>query len=1102
MQGNARRSLWTPLVFAAYLLFVRAARAEESKPVNPQGAAWEWDQPEAKVLENGDLQWDPHPFVFERGESPKYIDFDSGNDDNDGAMEKPFKHHPWDVNATGQAAACKGIHTYVFKRGVIYRGSLVPAESGAADNPIRLTSDPAWGAGEAAIYGSTKITSGWKQCTAADAPASMPEPEKVWYLDLAKAPSPRCIFEIRGADTTRIHIARTPNYKAPTTDDVMADWYTWTGPNAWSAINQDTAHLTQTDPHYYDGASIWSEWGDNFDNMGLPRVFAVKAYDPAHHAITRDVFVHGKANVGHRYYMEDLPAFLDAPGEFYHSDKGAHPGRLYLRLPEDRDPNKSEIELGRETRLIDLLDRQHISITGLRFSYMNIPQSLAAKYPAIYYRPSAIQLTGDCRDIRIANCHFYEVPCAIQGSPRLCPDGLKAYAPNLPAKHDVDIMEDINVTDNDIAHADSAAIEFLDGGAVYGSKSDDQTIGELGRIRILRNRVFDAVYRNGYSGNGPAIGVSDSSLSVIAGNIVDSVWGVGIWCVGGKNGGDERNRPLIRNIIHHNKVTNALLAANDWGAIASWQGGNCYIYNNVVGNPLGPKHHVAVGDNFHMRQWSCNGFAIYLDGMWKSYLFNNIVWGKFNNLDQWLKDRSAFMMVIGFQNNWFNNTVYKYCFGVTGSAGQRTAIVGNVFSDISNAFFGQDAPGDISLHAGEIKGDKLDTTSAAATLAYASNIFFGQPENFGHAVGKEMTKTLDAFKTSLDAFKPRAGDVGVQAEQNPLSAPEKGDFRLKEGSAAAGRGVKFFVPWSLYMTVGEWTFTRLRADPTVVIGENMFMSDEYVSRDMYYEIPRNDLTVPGAKSEDYVKGALNDWSENALVFNGKDRFCVLADKEIKSDYATTERFGDVKGKRGVEKGNFTYPGAKRRTVDMDTNNFLIEVHFKSAPQSHGTLVAKLDKDTGYSLAIDAQGHPLLTLRAGNAVFSTNAPIVVNDGQWRHLLADVDRKSGFVALYVDGKQAATAKLTLDATATLVNSGDFLIGKTSDAQAPDFFSGTLDFLRVARGTLADSKTTITELYAWEFNGPWGRDFCGQLTQNGKRDAGAIQFRDQRTSLLPQK
>jgi hypothetical protein len=95
---------------------------------------------------------------------------------------------------------------------------------------------------------------------------------------------------------------------------------------------------------------------------------------------------------------------------------------------------------------------------------------------------------------------------------------------------------------------------------------------------------------------------------------------------------------------------------------------------------------------------------------------------------------------------------------------------------------------------------------------------------------------------------------------------------------------------------------------------------------------------------------------------------------------------------------------------------------------------------------------------------------------------VDRAAGRATLYIDGKPAGEG--ALDAVlkdAALSNSADFVVGKG--------FRGAVNFLRVCRSTLAESKTSIDELYAWEFNGPFLRDFTGHLPSNGKRDAGAI-------------
>jgi len=55
--------------------------------------------------------------------------------------------------------------------------------------------------------------------------------------------------------------------------------------------------------------------------------------------------------------------------------------------------------------------------------------------------------------------------------------------------------------------------------------------------------------------------------------------------------------------------------------------------------------------------------------------------------------------------------------------------------------------------------------------------------------------------------------------------------------------------------------------------------------------------------------------------------------------------------------------------------------------------------------------------------------------------------------------------------------------------DDFAGAVDFLRVCRSTLDESKTSIEELYAWEAGGPFLSDFTGKAPTVGKRDAGAM-------------
>ena len=189
-------------------------------------SSWSWQDSYAEVDAKGDLKWKPQPFVFEKSGSIRYIDFEKGDDANSGeAPETPWKHHPWDPSAAGKSATGAGVHTYVFKRGVIYRGRLVVKDAGQDGQPIRLTSDPAWGAGDAVLSGSEVVRNWTKGATHKD----IPEPEKVWCADLDFAP--RSVWNVgKDGAITRIPLARTPNWKVSNPDDVKKEWWVWDNP--------------------------------------------------------------------------------------------------------------------------------------------------------------------------------------------------------------------------------------------------------------------------------------------------------------------------------------------------------------------------------------------------------------------------------------------------------------------------------------------------------------------------------------------------------------------------------------------------------------------------------------------------------------------------------------------------------------------------------------------------------------------------------------------------------------------------------------------------------------------------------------------------------
>ncbi len=317
--------------------------------VNAQNVPrWSWQEPHAKVLPTGDLEWAPKAFEFKAGESIRYIDFESGNDANDGlSKQTPWKHHPWDPNAGGKATACKGVQTYVFKQGVDYRGEMNAHESGTADAPIILTRDPSWGEGPAVICGSEAVT-GWKQGADNDL---IPEPEKVWYVDLDWAPRNVWMVGEDGA-VTRIALARTPNWTITDPDDIKSQWWTWKNPDKpfdnYATINGQRRHLAfdkedinESKPQdYYEGAIVWTTKGWV---MGSPFPARVLAVDRENGSLTFAGQWGGgpsyKIIRGCRYYLEDKPQYLDSPGEFWFDKKGDG-GRLYLRLPGDQDPNQ------------------------------------------------------------------------------------------------------------------------------------------------------------------------------------------------------------------------------------------------------------------------------------------------------------------------------------------------------------------------------------------------------------------------------------------------------------------------------------------------------------------------------------------------------------------------------------------------------------------------------------------------------------------------------------------------------------------------------------------------------------------------------------------
>ncbi|MFW6163494.1 MAG: hypothetical protein ACODAJ_12050, partial [Planctomycetota bacterium] len=815
-----------------------AAMLASTLSAGERAADYSWQKPHAKVLPTGDLEWAPEPFRFQAGATVRYIDFETGRDANDGASKAtPWKHHPWDPNATGEAkAAAEAPATFVFKRGVVYRGALYAPDGldGSAEEPIRLTSDPSWGTGEAVLCGSERVT-GWTK--GADHP-DLPEPAKVWRVDLDFAPRNVWMVQPDG-EVVRIKLARTPNWEVVNPDDIKSQWWTWKNPKKpfdnyieldgrRRHLAFDPGHINESKPEdYYQGALLWTTKGWV---MGSPFPTRVRMVDRERGALAfRGQWggISYKIIRGCRYYLEDKPHYLDAPGEFWFDRKGDG-GRLYIRLPGDRDPNAARVEVAKRIHVLESNGTSHLHVSGLTFRFTNVFWDLTAT-PAWLtdahkdVDAGCVRMLGPAEDVRVSHCRFEHVHRAVR---------LKALGKQ-------DALDGVVVSDNVFRRTDYGAVEIAEG-SHWGMRSPP--IGRLYGVRVLRNKFEHIGLRPSRFGQGQALTVSYPQTLEVAGNMLDRCYSAGINVFGGKASRAVTHRPFVRILIHHNKVTDPLLNNDDFGGIETWQGGPAYVFNNISGNPGGYRNwdHV-LNPNKDNRF----GHAYYLDGAFKNYHFNNIAWGKSKGPAGPLANTSAFQEIHSYQNTFFHNTVYNFVRGSRRQAPHagRDKFLGNVWSGIGDWVFRHARPAKTPAAGNEAHAGPQKSHFAHETNAYAANVFHDIGDKFAvFEPSGRWHADLASFRTALEERQALASSVGVLSEEPVLRADvatsrrlvenedpstrqrlvatgAEHDFRLAAGSAAIDRGVKVFVPWALYAVVGEWHFRRNRQDPTRILDE-------------------------------------------------------------------------------------------------------------------------------------------------------------------------------------------------------------------------------------------------------------------------------------------
>lgn len=961
----------------------------------------------------------------------------------------------------------------MFKQGTVYRGELEANESGTRTNPIVLTRDLSWGTGPAVICGSEQVT-GWKK--GADN-ALIPEPEKVWYADIDWAP--RNVWMV-GEDgvVARIALARTPNWRISDPDDIKSEWWTWKNPDKpfdnYTTINGQRRHLAFDKGHintnhpqdFYVGAIVWTTKGWV---MGSPFQARVIAADREKGSLTFAGQWGGEPTYkiirGCQYYLEDKPHYLDSPGEFWFDRKG-NGGRIYIRLPGDRDPNTVRVEVAKRIRMIESRGMSHVHIRGLTFRFPNIYWNLtAAPYwvsrESIDSEPGCVRLLGSGTNISVSHCTFEHVHKGVRFKAVGAQDGI----------------DEVAVEDNVFSDADSGGVELADG-TIYSDVTGP--MGRLYGVRVMRNRFDHIGIRPDLFGQGTALTVSYAETAEVAGNIFYRVCAQGIDVHGAKQNRAATHRPFTRILIHHNKAVDTLLNNDDFGGIETWQGGPAYVYDNISGNPGGYRNwdHVLSPDTEDRF-----GHAYYLDGAFKNYYFNNIAWGKSKGPSGKLANTSAFQEIISFDNTFFNNTVFNFVRGSRRQEPQagRVKFLGNVWQSMGLSVFRDADPARTPPAGNDADSGRPRSTFAIETDAYARNVFYdiGVGEGFGvFEPSGRWYKSLEQFREALARYQPLAAEVGVMANEPPLLDAAAHDFRPAPNSEARGRGAKVFVPWSLCETVGEWHFYPIRADPTRILDEHWCMSPYYALRDDFYKLPKYSLTGINITLADYHDGPLENWTTGALHFNGSSQYAVLKNEDIERHVTMTVGSRSDNQTRTVSGSDLTNP-------QIHTSSFLVEIYFKAAVgQTEMVLVQKIN-GSGYVLGINkAGGVTFATSSGGNTVW-LDSRTVVNDGQWHHVIAEANRKNKTLTIYLDGKQDATCP-GFGGDVSLANDADLYVGGGPNGH---YLNGAIDFLRMARSTLADSKTTIEELYAWEFNGPFLYDFNGRRRSSDGGCAGAI-------------
>lgn len=1061
-----------------------------------------------------------------------YIDFATGNDNNSGTEEgSAWKHHPWDVSLSSASTPvinrgkCKN---YYFKKGVIYRGSLKALDSGEAGSPIVLSS---WGDGNAQIFGSERFTTGWAECKDEEC-AEIPQAARahVWYRDTTPdfSHTPMMVYELQGDNVTKLNIARSPNWAITNPDDPRTGWWEFSGYTFQRTLELDDtsgfalgdqiynssyapasrgitriyeigvnfiktattevaagdfavgnritngtvthtiSKLTVLETKYEDEVNL-SGMPDDYWKDGIvwyedyafwPRNAKILSFNSNSHEISfkgiRDQYINKEH---YRYFIEGLPQLLDTANEWVYINSGPHAGRIYLMLSNGRSPNDTTLEIAREQHFLEIEEKQYITVQGLEMEFFNgvnflgDPQGYSPRYADFArannpeYSTSVIRITGNSSNITVSDC---DIKYSSQGI---------GFFPNGKNK----LLHHLTFENNRIAHMEANAINGLLGEGMgmlqWAWSWWPPQQSRIRYIEINHNNIDDTGLRALTWNPTGAIGLYDTEMAEVSYNQISNtatpginIAGPGYWdnTKGYWEGYEGMDYPLQRILVHHNTLENTCLMNEDMGGLEVWHGGPTYVYDNISGNAIGEMYGDKTQHPTRTKYYRTGAFApaFYSDNGYKNYVFNNIFWGKNNNEEDFIYNSVGYNDYDSDINTVFNNTIYNCAVGIHkgGGTDNRNYYLNNLIINTGERYI----------------SDRVTDNSELDSIAYAYNIFNDHGGSiFGMLQLDQTMVTYDDFVEKLTEKQSLSLNPGKEVSGDQVINETGHDFHLKSGSLAIDAGKKVFVPWGLYQVAGEWGFYKNRADITRIMDEHINWNEDWWSREEVWNgrPPRMDLTASEISAINFQNGILEEWIEGALRLNGSSQYLSRAN-----------------GSSGL--------------LNMNSNNLLIEAVLKiDNSESKGGIVEKTDGAYGYSLCLE-NGKVIMELEFGKNSCSRISAKNINDGAWHHILAQADRSDAQgINIYIDGQLSNDAFTgTMNSTQSLTNSSDFIVGR---AGANEYLAGTFDFLRISRGTLEDAQTTINELYDWEFNGPFLKDFYGNALYGASRDAGAVEY-----------